>query len=82
MKKLLADIPVIGLLVAVTKDPCGVEIMCCWGSPAPGQGLIMPTGGTRAAQEIQIPTFGDDEQLSGWIENPTGVLMAGKYWRF
>lgn len=32
MERLVVDVPVIGLLAAITEDPCCVEIVSCWGT--------------------------------------------------
>lgn len=51
-------LPVVGLLVAVTKDPrlCGdhvqLEHTWCWEGPAPGRGLLMPAAGREGIQRI------------------------------
>lgn len=58
METLVAAIPVVGLLVAVTKDPrlwgdhVQLEHTWCWEGPAPGRGLLMPTAGREGIQRI------------------------------
>lgn len=41
MERLVVDVPVIGLLAAVMKDPCCVEIVSCWGTLGAGR-LLLP----------------------------------------
>lgn len=36
-----ADVPAIGVLVAVTQDLCHVDITSCWGTPGTGRLLLL-----------------------------------------
>lgn len=55
MEKLVADVPVVGLLVAVTKDPCCVEITSCWGTPGAGRLLLLARACLCQLLEGEVP---------------------------
>lgn len=55
MGKLVADIPVTGLWVAVTEDPCCVETMSCWGTSGTGRLLLPARACLCQLLEGQVP---------------------------